>query len=148
MYSAKPPISVAAPKPLSANMDSRSVFPTKIPSFAYSNAYSPMSLNPPASFGGGIKSKAATLSLSGKGYFLKVGSFSFGSPVSDSAIGKPIFEIKATGYKTKISTPILYGSGKHILSFGYLLASAPPKISRGGFDAYSGTSGSGGFKFE
>ena len=28
-----PPISVAAPKPLSSNMDSRSVFTTKIPSF-------------------------------------------------------------------------------------------------------------------
>ena len=33
--SANPPISVLAQKPLSSNMDSRSVFPTKTPSFAY-----------------------------------------------------------------------------------------------------------------
>ena len=72
LSSANPPISVAAPKPLSSNMESRSVFLTKIPSFSYSNIYPPMSLNPPAPFGGGIKSKAVTSSLSGEGYLLKV----------------------------------------------------------------------------
>ena len=34
LSSANPPISVAAPNPLSSNMDSRYVFPTKTPSFA------------------------------------------------------------------------------------------------------------------
>ena len=38
-------------------------------------------------------------------------------------------------------------SGKNLLSFGYLAASVSPKTSSGGFDAYSRTSGSGGFKF-
>ena len=33
LSNANPPISVAAPKPLSSNMDSRSVFTTKTPSF-------------------------------------------------------------------------------------------------------------------
>ena len=33
--SVNPPISVAAPKPLSSNMDSRYVLPTKLPSFAF-----------------------------------------------------------------------------------------------------------------
>ena len=37
LSSANPPTPVAVPKPLSSNMDSRSVLPTKIPSFAYSN---------------------------------------------------------------------------------------------------------------
>ena len=37
--SVNPTISVAAPKPLSYNMDSRSVFPTKIPSFAFKYDY-------------------------------------------------------------------------------------------------------------
>ena len=32
--SANPPISVPAPKPISSDMDSRSIFPTKTPSFA------------------------------------------------------------------------------------------------------------------
>ena len=36
------PIPEAAPKPLSSKTDSRSIFPTKINSFAYSNAYIPM----------------------------------------------------------------------------------------------------------
>ena len=54
LSSVNPPISVAAPKPLSYNMDSRYVFPKKIPSFAYSYVYPPMSLNSPESFGGGI----------------------------------------------------------------------------------------------
>ena len=35
LSSVNPPISVAAPKPLSSNMDSGSVLPTKIPSFAF-----------------------------------------------------------------------------------------------------------------
>ena len=43
---------------------------------------------------------------------LKVGSLSFGSQVSASAVSNPIFDIKATEYKTKIYTPILSGSVK------------------------------------
>ena len=78
---------------------------------------------------------------------MKVGSSSFGSPVSASVDGKPIFEIKATEDKTKISTPMLSASGKNYVSFGYLAASASSKSSGGGFAAYSSTSGSGGFKF-
>ena len=35
LSSVNPPISVAAPKPLLSNMDSRSVLPTKLPSFAF-----------------------------------------------------------------------------------------------------------------
>ena len=42
----------------------------------------------------------------------KVGSFSLGSPVSDTPVSKPIFDIKATEDKTKISTIMLSGSGK------------------------------------
>ena len=42
LFSANPPISVSAPKPISYNMDSISVFPNKIPSFAYQNVYPPM----------------------------------------------------------------------------------------------------------
>ena len=42
LYNANPPVSVAAPKPLSSDMDSRSIFPIKITSFAYSNVYPPM----------------------------------------------------------------------------------------------------------
>ena len=57
----------------------------------YSNVYPLMSVNPPAPFVGGINSKAVNLSLSGEGYLLKVGSFSFGSSVSASTAGKPIF---------------------------------------------------------
>ena len=104
-----PPISVEAPKPLSSNTDSRYVFPTKIPSFAYSNFYPQISLNTSAPFVVGIKSKAVTSSLSGEGSSLKVGSFSFGSPVSASAVIKPIFEIKDIGYKNNIYTPMLSG---------------------------------------
>ena len=44
-----------------------------------------------------------------------------------------IFDIKATEYKTNISTPMLSGSGKNVLSFGSLSASASPKIIGGGF---------------
>ena len=35
--------------------------------------------------------------------------------------------------KTKISTPMLYGSGKKVISFGSLDKSAFPKIIGGGF---------------
>ena len=88
-----------------------------------------------------------TYSLSGEGSLLKVGSFSFGSPVSDSAVSKQIFEIKATGYKTKISTFMLSRSSKNVVSFGSLYASALQKSSSGVFVNFSSTSGSGGFKF-
>ena len=94
--SVNPPISVAAPKSLSSYMDSRSVFTTKTPSFASSNDYPKISSKDPAPFGCGINPKDMTSSLTGEGYSLKVGSFSFGSPVSASAVSKPIFEIKAT----------------------------------------------------
>ena len=103
-----------------------------------------------APFEGGINSKALTSSLSGEGSLLKVGSFSFGSPVSASDVSNPIFEIKAiksTEDKTKISTPILFGSVKNVLSYGSMAASTSPKINRGEYAAYSRTSGSGGFKF-
>ena len=74
-----------------------------------------------------------TSSLPGESYLLKVGSFSFGSPVSASAVSKPIFEIKSTEDKTNISTPMLSGSVKNVLSFGSLATSASPKSSGGGF---------------
>ena len=74
-----------------------------------------------------------TSSLSDECYLLKVGSFSFVSPVIDSAVSKPIFDIKATEDKTKTSTLILSGSGKNVLSFGSMATSASPKISGGGF---------------
>ena len=88
-----------------------------------------------------------TSSLSGEGSLSKVGSFLFGSPVSVSAVSKPIFEIIATEYNTNIPTPMLYVSVKKSVSFVSLSASALPKISGGGFAAYSSTSGSGGFNF-
>ena len=66
---------------------------------------------------------------------MKVGSFSFGSPVSSSAVSKPIFKIKATEDKSKISTSMLNLSGKNVVSFGYLAVIASPKISSGGFGA-------------
>ena len=78
---------------------------------------------------------------------LKIDSLSFGSQASASSGSKPIFDINATEDKTKISTPMLSGSGKNVVSFGSLAASASPKISGGGFAAYSSTRGSGGFKF-
>ena len=106
-----------------------------------------MSLNDPIPFGGGIKFKAVPSSLSGEGSLLKLCSFSFSSPVSASAISKPIFEINTTKDKNNIPAPMFSGSGKNFLSFGYLAASASPKSSGGGFAAYSRTSGSGGFKF-
>ena len=67
--------------------------------------------------------------------------------MSASDVSKTIFDIKATEYKTKISTPMLSESGENTLSFGYMAASASPKVSGGGFTTYSSTSGSGGFKF-
>ena len=87
------------------------------------------------------------LSLSGKGSLLKVGSFSFGSPVSASAVSKPIFETKANKYKTKTYTSMVSGSGKNVLYFGSLAASSLQKSSGGGFTAYSSTSALEGFKF-
>ena len=45
----------------------------------------------PETFGGGIKSKALTSSLSGEVYPLKLGYLWFGSPVSAYAVSKPIF---------------------------------------------------------
>ena len=41
---------------------------------------------------------------------------------------------------------MLSRSGKNVVSFGSLAASASPKISGGGFAAYSSTRESGGFK--
>ena len=58
-----------------------------------------MSLNPPEPFEGGIESKAVTSSLLGEVSLLKVGYFSFVSPVSASTVSKPIFDIKATEEK-------------------------------------------------
>ena len=63
---------------------------------------------------------------------IKVGSFSYGSTVSASAGINQNNYIKVTENKTNIFTPMLYGSGKNVLSFGYLDASASPKISGGG----------------
>ena len=80
----------------------------------------------------------STTSLSGEGYLLKVGSFSFGSPVSASTVSKPIFEIKATEDKANIPTPMLYVSGKNVLYFGFLAASASQKICCGGFIEWLG----------
>ena len=147
-YSFNPPISIAAPKPLSSNMDSRSVFPTKISSFTYSNVYPQISLKPLAPFGGVIKSKAVTSSLSGKDLYVKVGYFSFGSSVSAFAVSKPKFDIKSTEDKTNIYTPMLFGTGEKVMTFGSLSTRASPKCSGGGFSAYYSTSGSGCFKFE
>ena len=92
-----------------------------------------MLLKPPAPFGGGIKSKAVTLSLSGEGSSSKVGYFSFGSPGSASAVSKTIFETKSTEDKTNISTPMFSGSVKNFTSFGSLAVRSPPKISSGSF---------------
>ena len=78
--------------------------------------------------------------LSGEGSSLKVSSFSFDSPVSASAVSKPIFYINTTEDKTNISTPMLSGSDKNILSFSSLAASALPKSSGGGLADYSSTS--------
>ena len=53
--------------------------------------------------------------------------------MSAYAISKPIYEIKSTEDKTNIYTPMLYGSGKTVLSFGFMDSSASPKIRGGGF---------------
>ena len=106
-----------------------------------------MSLNFPEPFVCGINSKALTSSLSGDSSLLKLGSFSFGSPVSASTVSKPILEIEATEDNNKITTPMLSGSGKKIVYFGSLATSASTKISCGGFTAYYKTSRSGVFKF-
>ena len=53
--------------------------------------------------------------------------------MSASAVSKSIFDIKATEDNRNISTPMLSGSGKSVLSFGSLDASASPKSSGGGF---------------
>ena len=70
---------------------------------------------------------------------MKVGSFSFVSPVIASAVSKPIFEINSSEDKTNISTPMLSGSGKNVVSFGSLSARVPPKSSGGRLDDYSST---------
>ena len=57
------PISGASPKPFSSNMDSRSIFPTKTPSFFSSNVYPPISLKVTEPFGVHVKSKDITSSL-------------------------------------------------------------------------------------
>ena len=56
-----------------------------------------------------------------------------------------MFEIKSTKYNQNISTPMLFGSGKNILSFGSMAASASSKTSSGGFAANYCTIGSAGF---
>ena len=61
------PILEAALKLLSSNMDSRSVLPTKTPSFASSNVYPQISLKAQSPFGGGVNSNSVTSSLSGEG---------------------------------------------------------------------------------
>ena len=73
-----------------------------------------------------------TSSLSGEFNFFKVGSLSFFSPLIVSAVSNLIFYIKATEEKTKITTPMFSGSGKNVLSFDYLSASALPKSSGDG----------------
>ena len=65
-----------------------------------------------------------------------------------SALSRTIFEIKATGEKTNISTPMLSGSGKNTLSFVSLDASAFPKISGCWFAAYSSTNVSGSLNLD
>ena len=67
--------------------------------------------------------------------------------MSDSAVSKPIFEVKVTEDKNSIAIPMLSGSDKAVLSFGSMAARASSKISGGGFADYSSTIGSGGFKF-
>ena len=67
---------------------------------------------------------------------MKVGSLSFGLPVSASTVSKPIFDIKATEDKNNISTPMLSVSGKNVPSFGSLAESASLKTSGGAFTDY------------
>ena len=63
--------------------------------------------------------------------------------MNTSVGSKPIFDIKVTEENTKITTPMLYVSGKNFLSFGSLAAIASQKSSSGGLSAYSSTRGSG-----
>ena len=105
LSSVNPFISESAPKPLLSNMGWRSVLTTKTPSFASLNFYPPMSLKALAPFGGVIKFKAVTSLWSDEGLLLKVGSFSFGLPVSECTISKPIFEITSNEDNKNISTP-------------------------------------------
>ena len=74
-----------------------------------------------------------TSSLPGEFSLLKVGSFSFGSPVSGYAVNKTIFDINSTEDNINISTPMLCGSVKNTLSFGSMAASDSPKSSGNGF---------------
>ena len=74
----------------------------------------------------------STSSLSGEGSLLKAVYFSFGSPLSAYDVSNPIFEIKATEDKTKISVYMFSGSGKNILLFGSLAASASSQSRYGG----------------
>ena len=83
-----------------------------------------MSIKPSATFICGIKFKDVTSSLSGESFSMKVGSFSFGLPVSASAVSKPISEIKATEDDTNINKTILSGSAKNFVYFGSLDVSA------------------------
>ena len=53
--------------------------------------------------------------------------------MSASDVSKPIFDIKATEYKTNISTPIFSGSDKNFISFGSLDEITSPKSSGVGF---------------
>ena len=76
-----------------------------------------------------------------------MGYFLFGSLLSASSVSKLIFLIKANKDNTKISTPIFSGSGKNVVFFGSMAASASPKSSSSGIATYSRTSVSGGFKF-
>ena len=78
---------------------------------------------------------AVTSSLSGEGYSSNIVSFSFGSPVSASAVSKTIIDTKATEDKKKISMPTLSGSGKNNPPFGSLAAISSLKSSGGGFAA-------------
>ena len=107
-----------------------------------------MALMAQAPFGGGINTKAMTSSLSGEGSLLELVTFLVYSPVSASVVSYTIFDIKATEDKTNISTPMLYWSGKHVVSFGSLAENASQESSGGGFaNTYSSTRGSGGFDF-
>ena len=64
---------------------------------------------------------------------MKVEYLSFGSLVIVSAVSKSIFEIRANEDKDNINTHMLSGSGKKVLSFVSLSASALPIISGGVF---------------
>ena len=89
---------------------------------------------------------AATSSLSGEGYLLKVGLLSFRLPVIASDVSNPIVENKDTEDNNNISTTVLFGSGNtsHPLVFGL---QAPHQKISGGFTDYSSRRGTGDFKF-